>query len=532
MSMQQTAAGSPSGLGTPVVHCPAGAIRGTARHGLTIFKGIPYALPPVGPALWTPPVAAPVWAGIRDATKFGPACVQPPRKPGSLFADTLPGESEDCLSLNIWAPESAQNAPVLVWLHGGSLTWGAGSEILYDGEILATHGIVVVTINYRLGVFGYLAHPELSAESPDGISGNYGLLDQIAALKWIKRNIAAFGGNPDNVTIAGESAGALSVMYLMASPMARGLFAKAIAQSAYMKSTPELREGRFGEIPAEQAGVELAAKLGAVSLKALRNMDAAALAEAAQQAGFAAEGTIDGHVLPRQLVDIFDLGEQAPVPVLTGFNCGEASIFPFMLPPLPDSAAAYEAEMRARNGDLADALLTLYPSDDPRTSLLSIARDAVYGWTAERLAVKQSALGMPAFLYYFDHGYPETDVANLHAFHGSELPFLFGTHDKTPPRWPNANGRPPDNAISEAIAGYWTSFAKSGVPVAKDQPDWQPYGRDRAYMHFAEAPCGGNNLSPGMYRQHEEDVRRRRTAGNTAWNWNFGIAAPTRPTET
>src|SRR5690606_19906476 len=199
----------------PVVNAPAGSMQGEALDGVNAFRGIPYAQPPVRQLRWRAPVAAERWDGVRDATEFGPACHQPPSRPGSIYAPANPlPMSEDCLSLNVWTPAEAENAPVFVWIHGGALTGGASSETMYDGARLAERGIVVVSINYRLGVLGYLAHPELSKESADNISGNYGLLDQIEALRWINRNIAAFGGDPGNVTIGGESAGALSVMYL------------------------------------------------------------------------------------------------------------------------------------------------------------------------------------------------------------------------------------------------------------------------------------------------------------------------------
>ena len=304
--------------------------------------------------------------------------------------------------------------------------------------------MVVVSINYRLGVLGYLAHPELSAESPQGVSGNYGLLDQIEALRWVQRNIAAFGGDPANVTIAGESAGGLSVLYLMVAPPARGLFAKAIAESAYMVSTPELKTARFGQPSAEASGATLAAKLGAISR--LRAMDA----DRPHQHGRAGLrlwpfGTvIDGKVLPRQLVEVFDRGEQAHVPILAGFNSGEIRSLRMLAPKVPASAATYESQIHARYGDLAEAYLKLYPSSNLEESIIRATRDALYGWTAERLAVKQTALGQPAYLYLFDHGYPAADDAGLHAFHASELPFVFGTTGPHACRyWPKAAGRPP-----------------------------------------------------------------------------------------
>jgi para-nitrobenzyl esterase len=437
--------------------------------------------------------------------------------------------SEDCLFLNVWALKGARNAPVFVWIHGGSLTTGSSSETLYDGKKLAERGVVVVSINYRLGALGYLAHPQLSAESPDGVSGNYGLLDQIEALRWVKRNIAAFGGDPANVTIAGESAGGLSVMYLMASPPARGLFAKAIAESAYMISTPELKQARFGEQAAEAMGTKLALALGAKDIAALRAMDAKKLVDAAGKSGYIPFGTIDGRVLPRQLVEVFDRGEQAPVPILAGFNSGEIRSLRFLIPPVPADAATYEAAIRSRYGDLADDFLKLYPSTHLEESILAITRDALYGWTAQRLVMKQAALGHRSFLYFFDHSYPTAEAAGLHGFHASELPYVFGTADRTPPFWPKVPATPAETALSNAMIDYWTSFARTGEPSAAGQPRWPAYESTRAYMAFADMPRPATHLMPGMYELLEQIVCRRRASGTQPWNWNVGIVAPVLP---
>ncbi len=234
--------------------------------------------------------------GGRDATQFGAACMQPPSPVGSIYHSTYAAMSEDCLFLNIWTPVNARNAPVLVWIHGGSLLGGAGSEAMYDGARFAARGLIVVSINYRLGALGYLAHPELSAESRDKVSGNYGLMDQIQALRWVKRNIGAFGGNPGNVTIAGESSGALSVIYLLAAPDARGLFHRAISQSGYLTPMPELRRAVSPElVAAESIGVYLAGKLGASDVAHMRSMSAEAITESARREGYFPIGTLDGH---------------------------------------------------------------------------------------------------------------------------------------------------------------------------------------------------------------------------------------------
>ncbi len=322
----------------PIVKAPAGAVEGQMEGGLRVFKGIPYALPPVGSRRWQPPSPMPRWAGVKQTTEFGPACFQPENPGKSIYSWIPVPMSEDCLTLNIWAPTGARKAPVFFWIHGGALTTGSSRDSLYDGTKLAGQGIIVVSLNFRLGVLGWLAHPELSKESPLGVSGNYALLDLIEGLKWVRQNISAFGGDPANVTIAGESSGGLSVMYLMASPPARGLFAKAIAESSYMITTPELKNAAFGLPSAEESGVKLAAALHAPDIAAMRAMDAAKLSVAAPAAGFAPFGAIDGQLLPHQLVDVFDKGEQAPVPLLAGFNSGEIRSLRILAPPPAASA--------------------------------------------------------------------------------------------------------------------------------------------------------------------------------------------------
>jgi para-nitrobenzyl esterase len=471
----------------------------------------------------------PRWQSVRNATEFGPACFQPKPKLSNIYVGNPMPMSEDCLTLNIWAPAGARNAPVFFWIHGGALTTGSSREPIYDGARLANQGIVVVSINYRLGVFGWLAHPELSRESPLGISGNYGLLDQIKALRWVRQNIRSFGGDPANVTIAGESAGALSVLYLMAAPAARGLFAKGIAESAYMISTPELKQTRFGSPSAEESGTRLAAALKAPDIAALRAMDASALNDVAPAADFAPWGVIDGHVLPRQLVDVFDRGEQAPVPLLAGFNSGEIRSLRALAPKPPATIAEYEATIRSQYADLAGEFLRLYPSANMQESILATTRDALYGWTAERLVRKQATLGQPSFLYFFDHGYPAADTAGLHGFHASELPYVFGAFDKTGPYWPKNPTTPEETSLSGAMIGYWTSFARTGRPQAAHQPDWPAFGSKGAYMEFTDAPHPSDNLLPGMYEFNEQVVCRRRAVGNLSWGWLVGLWSPKNP---
>jgi para-nitrobenzyl esterase len=514
--------------GGPVVAAAAGRLEGRREGALNVFKGIPYAEPPVGDQRWRPPIAATHWDGVRQAADYGPACPQPiARGEGNIYASDIGALSEDCLSLNIWAPTDSHNAPVFVWIHGGALTTGASKETLYDGTRLAAQGVIVVSINYRLGILGYLAHPELSAESPQHISGNYGLMDQIEALRWVQRNIASFGGDPANVTIAGESAGGLSVMLLMASPPARGLFAKAISQSGYMVTMLELNRASNGGGSAEQVGLAVGAALHAPNLAALRAMDATALVNAAPATGYFPFATVDGQYLTAQMVETFERGDQAHVPLLVGFNAGEIRSLPFLIPPVPSSAAQYERTIRERYADLADEFLRLYPSTNVRESMLATTRDALYGWTAERLARNQTSLGQPSFLYLWDHGAGPAESFGLHAFHASELPYMFGNFDRTPPHWPAIPRNARERGISAAMVKYWTSFARTGQPHAASAPAWPAYGAAEAYMHFRDdGPRASEHVYPGMFTLHEEAVCRRRASGSQPWNWNVGIISP------
>lgn len=513
----------------PVVHAPAGSLQGLREGGTNVFRAIPYALPPLGERRWRPPAPIPKWKGVRAAQAMGVACVQPPMAPGPYNRGKV-AMSEDCLTLDVTAPANARKAPVMVWIHGGTLIWGTGHSKMYDGQEFARRGVVLVSINYRLGVLGYLAHPELSKESPDDVSGNYGLLDQIQALKWVRDNIAAFGGDPGNVTIFGESAGALSTEYLLASPRARGSFDRAIVQSGYLFTMPELRSKRGEEFAAEDIGLWLQGQLKAPNLAALRAMDARQLAEASTATGYVPYGTIDGKILKRQLVDTFDRGEQAPVPLIAGFNSGEILTLRHLLPPVPSDADAYAREISARYGDLADDYLRLYP---PRQDLaqngLNSTRDAVFGWASERLVRKQVELGQPAFLYYFSHSYPNADAAGLAGFHASEVPYVFGTIASTPSFWPAIPDTDAERQFSGAMLDFWTSFARDGKPVAANGLAWDSWGPAGPFMHFAEKPRASTALMPGMYALHEQIMCRRRAEGSQSWNWRTGSTAPVLP---
>ena len=515
----------------PFANTTLGAVRGVASGDLNVFKGIPYAKPPVGELRWRPPVEKEPYEDVLDASEFGASCIQLPSSPtaNSIYADDAGPLSEDCLLLNVWAENDADMAPVFVWIHGGALVSGSSRFGMYDGSSMARKGIVFVSINYRLGPLGYLAHPELSAESPAGISGNYGLQDQIAALRWIRDNIAAFGGDPDNVTIAGESAGALSVMYLMASPDARGLFQRAISQSGYMISSPELEIEAHGHPPAESQGLWLQEKLGLKDLAAMRAMDPNALTQRALQAGFLTWGTIDGHLLPRQLVERWERNEQASVPLLAGFNSGEIRSLRRLLPPRPAGEEDYRENIELGYGDLANRFLSIYPGENIDESMLATTRDAMYGWTAERMVRGQTALGQRAWLYLFDHGYPAAEAAGLHAFHAAEIPYALGTIDRITNAWPAVPNTASERVFADIVLDYWASFARGEGPHSSSGPDWQRYANDREIMVFGDEPVVRADGIGAAYALHDEVVCRRRHSGDVPWHWNVGVAAPQLP---
>jgi para-nitrobenzyl esterase len=299
-----------------------------------------------------------------------------------------------------------------------------------------------------------------------------------------------------------------------------------------MISMPSLKESRYGMVSGELSGTALAAALHTPNIADLRMMDAQKLNNAAALAGFGPWGIVDGQVLKEQMVSAFDQGHQAHVPLLAGFNSGEARSLRVLVPPVPASAANYEKAIRDRYADLTDEFLHLYPSSQMQDSALATTRDALYGWTAERAVSRQAALNIPAYLYLFDHGYPAMDQADLHGFHASELPYVFGTADRTPPLWPKIPATPQEHALSEAMSDYWASFARDGRPKSAHAQAWAAYGSGGDYMHFAATPELARQLMPGMYRLNEAVVCRRMAAGDQPWNWNAGLAAPKLPPNT
>jgi para-nitrobenzyl esterase len=512
----------------PQVRIHDGILQGVTAANVSAFKGIPYAQPPVGTLRWRPPVPPIRWDGVRDASKFGPACLQPPAQPKDLYFDGVLPQSEDCLTLNVWTPTTAKHLPVMVWIHGGSLVGGSSAEPMYDGVRLAQHGIILVSINYRLGLLGYLAHPALSAESAQHLSGNYGLLDQIEALHWVQDNIAAFGGDPKQVTIAGESAGALSVIALMSSPAARGLFAKAISESGYMPAYAKLHEAAWGLPAAETAGATMAALAGAKDATQLRAVDLTALYLAGLKTGWQPEPVIDGVVLLRQFAETFARGEQARVPVLAGFNEGEIRSLLGLMPKAPDTQAAYVQDVRSRFGARSATYLAVYPGADPRADVMAALRDGLYGYAAQNLVRQQAALGQPAYLYFFRHSTPAERARDLAAFHASELPYVFGRVGPGAvlgPNWPQPPPSKEESDLAEAMMSYWTSFVRAGIPKAAGESDWPRYTRQvHAYLDIDQRPLAARDLTPAAFAFASALVSERIRQGQP-WRLNIGFAA-------
>jgi para-nitrobenzyl esterase len=449
--------------------------------GVRVFKGIPYASPPVGDLRWKRPVPAKPWDEVRKAEEWGPRCMQSNR-----LGDIDPLNKrmeEDCLYLNVWTParSSSEKLPVMLWIYGGSNNVGAGSQPDYDGANLAKKGVVVVTINYRLDVFGFLAHPELTAESGTNSSGNYGLLDQIAALQWVQRNISAFGGDPGSVTVFGESAGAFDISLLMVSPLAKGLFARAIGESGgALTPIPAfgpkpLREG-------EQDGVKFAQGLGAGSLTELRAKAAQEILQAATKApityGF---GVVDGFVVPEHPAKAYAQGKQHEVPLLAGWTVDEGTLFAARLAKWGPDLPSYSERIRAQFKDQAEEVLKLYPpgatlEDDKRTFAELFGDEIIaYGnWAwIERNA---SRLTPPTYRYYFARrppGAPALSVNPLAApgvYHAAELYYVWSNLQVRD--WPWEDD---DRRLADTMSTYWVNFAKTGNPNGQGLPEWPIY---------------------------------------------------------
>ena len=503
------------------VRTSTGLVRGAASADgkVNIYKGIPYAAAPVGNLRWKEPQPAARWEGVREATEVGAQCVQAP-----LFGDikfSRPA-SEDCLNLNIYAPAAkpGERLPVMVWIHGGGFQAGAGPEPRHDGEAFARKGVVLVTFNYRLGVFGFFAHPELTKESGRNASGNYGLLDQIAALRWVKENAAAFGADPGNVTIFGESAGSFAVSALMASPAARGLFHKAIGESGAFFTAGGGTLALQPLTVSEQQGTKFGAALGAESLEALRAKTDQELLEAAmkQQPWFAPN--IDGHVLTEDVYTTYSAGRQAQVPLLAGWNADEIRAGVVLAAQKP-TAQSFTDDVRKRFGDQADAILKAYAAATDAEALESAAAlgsDTFIGhstWKWIELHAKTG--GSPVYRYSFDRKIPVAADAKVNgvvatskdvgARHAGEIEYVFGTLDSVK----GVTWEASDRTLSDAITTYWSNFARTGDPNGHGMPRWPKYEPGtRRVLHLDESIREMPDAARARYEALDAFVDRQR----------------------
>jgi para-nitrobenzyl esterase len=467
------------------IRTESGPVEGkkTADGKITEFLGIPFAAPPVGDLRWREPQPVTPWKGVRKAAEFGSHCVQ-----GRIYGDMVfpdPGASEDCLTLNVWTPNASVRAklPVMVWIYGGGFQAGATSEPRQDGEFLAHRGVVIVSMNYRLGILGFFAHPELTKESPHHASGNYGLMDQAAAIQWVKRNIAAFGGDAGNITIFGESAGSFSVSAQMASPMAKDAITRAMGESGALfgRSAPKSLAA------AEQDGAKFGSEIGADSLAKLRAMPAQQLLDAVMKGDHSRfDADVDGYFLPASPAELYEKGKQAHVSLLAGWNHDEGSWQQFFEKEAP-TKDNYIAGVKEKFGEHAEEILKLFPADSDAqmkdsAAALSTADFIAYGtwrWIEEQKKVAT------VYRYEFDENLPVDPqspfaAAGPMAPHAGEIEYVFGALDSKKLAWTEA-----DRKVSELMQAYWTNFAKTGDPNGPGLPKWAPYNDNFTVMHLA-----------------------------------------------
>jgi para-nitrobenzyl esterase len=477
-----------------------GQLRGATTDGVRVFKGIPFAAPPLGALRWKPPQPVVAWSGVKTADTFGAQCMQQPYPAGSPYASAPQPMSEDCLYLNVWtAANAGDKRPVMVWIHGGAWTRGSGSTPTYDGAVLAKKGVVVVTMNYRLGVFGFLAHPELAKESPNRASGNYAILDHLAALNWVQKNIAAFGGDPSRVTIFGESAGSWSVNVVQATPLAKGLFHRAIGESGGQFA------GTATRADAEKRGGGVATAVGARALADLRNVPADKLLAVDT---FRSGVNVDGYVLPEDVRTIFARGKQNSAPVLVGSNANEMTTLSDVAT-FPDTMLEFHRQMAVRFPGFTPQFEAAYPvksEGEIPAALLAVGRDQTFTVEMRTWARMVAAAGQKAFLYQFTHVPPSPNAKTWGAYHASEIPYVFGTLRNR--SWPFTQT---DFKLSQEMASYWTNFAIAGDPNGKGLPAWAPYDlADEPYLDLGDRIQARHHLLKTQLDFLDDAALRRR----------------------
>src|SRR5579863_8418182 len=488
------AAGPLSAAITQPVKVEGGLVSGAPGVDVSIlaYKGIPFAAPPVGDLRWRAPKPVVAWQGVRSADKFSASCIQnvvQERKPWTYEFMTHGAISEDCLYLNLWtgAKSSAEKRPVYVYLYGGGFSEGSGAVPVYDGGGLAAKGLVVVTINYRVGVLGFLAYPELTRESDHRASGNYGLLDQIAALEWVHQNIARFGGDPSRVTIGGQSAGGMSVHYLTASPLAKGLFQRAIVESGGSNiDRVGIALTARSLTEAEADGMKFADSKGAKSLKDLRSMSWQKLTEGGpggpSTPGLRFAPIVDGYSLPAPVREIFAQGKQNDVVTLTGVNRDELG--GFGPPQGPVTAESFREQARQRFGAEADEFLKLYPAasdEEAKLARSQSVRDqalvSMYLWAKQRARTAKTKV----YEYLWDHALPGPDAERFGAFHTSEVPYVMNTLYMSDRPFTEA-----DRRIAAMMSSYWANFAANGDPNGKGLAPWLPVDQKPEIMEVGD----------------------------------------------
>jgi para-nitrobenzyl esterase len=521
-----------------LVQIDAGALRGTYIGSTVAFRGIPYARPPVADLRWAAPLPVVPWQGVKEASQAGSACTQPAaglvpfiapmaKAYGSNFAQPPVQSSEDCLYLDVWVPQwpAKQALPVMVWLHGGSNTVGSGTQSTYDGVSLSRHGVVLVTLNYRLGVMGFFSHPELSKESPHHGSGNYGLLDQLAALNWVKQNIAQFGGDPDNVTLFGESAGAIDAARLMASPLSAGLFRRVISESG-----PAFEQSRsLSEAEAFGSAVSALAPSDSqlTALQRLRALPAGEVEKLVIQAKahFPADitsATTDGWVLPQSPQQAFLSGSIQKVDLLIGINGRELSAFRLSAAASKSSGnqnsvaesggfKQFSAAARPYFGMWTNPAIALYFGKilvSRSAGLDQAANDLIAACPVGAMASLTSDSGRRVFVYRFDRSIPGKGEAELGAFHSLEVPYVFGS--LADPTWQWLPSTADDAALSNLIQTYWTNFAKSGDPNAQGLPNWPAWNDDKMEFLLVNKDASvsaQHNFAPLFSRLSAKELR-------------------------
>jgi para-nitrobenzyl esterase len=504
-----------------IIKTNSGLISGKMLEGgVHAFKGIPFAAPPVGDLRWQPPQPPAPWDGIWQCVQYGPACPQPDMS--STIGANFSNQSEDCLYLNVWTPASSSVAklPVMVWIHGGAFIVDDASNPLYDGQNLARKGVVVVSINYRLGPFGFMAHPGLSQESSQNVSGNYGFLDQIAALKWVRDNIVAFGGDPNKVTIFGESAGARSVALLMVSPLSKGLFQQGILESrTVFAPIYNLRQSWYGRFSMEHVGEIIAQRLGCDKdpdpAACMRSKSAQEILSAAQpiiaglvfseKQGFPFEPNVDGWAIPEDPSDLFEAGKQAKIPIIAGSNGDEATLFTYTMAISPNST---QNIMKLLFPGYADQIFNMFPmntNEEARAGLNNIYADLSSISPIRSTVRDMDTIGARVWHYNFTRVRPDTRGKMLGAYHGCEIQYIFGT-------FPLGPLEVADQRVANAIAGAWVKFAVTGNPNGAGLPPWPAYNRRAEnYLEF------GNQIQVGQHLKTAEcDLFQQIEAGQRA----------------